>query len=80
MMLYFNKLLLMKEEEFKKNEKDIDEYLNNNREYLIEWAKDCNKFFNPNIYTSSKMFDTATRYLINDNYGIHCWSLCINYK
>ena len=59
----------MKEEEFKKNEKDIDEYLNNNREYLIEWAKDCNKFFNPDVYNSQKLFDKATMYLINDNYG-----------
>ena len=67
--MFFNNYLLLNEESFKDAEKDIDECMENNRGELIKWAKDCNKFFNPYIYSSEKMFDTATRYLINDNYG-----------
>ena len=68
-MLYFNKFLLMKEEDFKKAEKDIEEYMDDNREELFKWAKNCNKFFDPDVYNSQKLFDKATMYLINDNYG-----------
>lgn len=59
----------MDQKEFKREEKNINKYMEENREELIKWAKDNNKFFYPNIYSSGRIFDTATEYLINDNYG-----------
>ncbi len=68
-MLNFNNYLLMNQEEYKEIEKDINKCMEDNREELVEWAKNNNKFFNPDIYTSERLFDTATKYLIQDGYG-----------
>ena len=65
----FDNYLLMNEKKYQNMEKDINKYLSDNRDELVEWAKNKIKFYNPSIYTSEKMFDRATRYLINDKYG-----------
>ena len=65
----FNNYLLMDEEKFKKEEEDIFNIIASNRKEFVIWAKDNNKFYDTNIYTSEKIFSVATKYLINDNYG-----------
>ena len=65
----FDNILLMKQGDFMDVEESIVAYLSDNREKFVEWAKNNNSFFNPDIYTSERMFSLATKHLINDKYG-----------